>query len=148
MKIEPSTSLRDYTSLSLGAEGRARGGEPRTATTAPMSVLGHRCPNLGPEVLNTSPRVEFPKGRRLVTVGWPGVSTTRGGRARAPFLAACLALACGRDAERWDAPVELPRLARAAEGFQLRYILGSCMYGTTPLAEILPEVARSSGAAS
>jgi sugar phosphate isomerase/epimerase len=36
-----------------------------------------------------------------------------------------------------------PRLARAAEGFQLRYLLASSLYGTLPLAEILPEVARS-----
>ncbi len=31
---------------------------------------------------------------------------------------------------------------RAGERFRLRYILGSCMYGTTPLAELLPEVAK------
>ena len=35
------------------------------------------------------------------------------------------------------------KLSLAAEGFRLRYILGSCLYGTTPLAEILPEVAKS-----
>jgi len=33
-------------------------------------------------------------------------------------------------------------LARAAQDFKLRYILGSCMYGTTPLTEIVPEVAK------
>ncbi|MBI3462652.1 MAG: sugar phosphate isomerase/epimerase [Planctomycetes bacterium] len=33
-------------------------------------------------------------------------------------------------------------LAKGVEDFQLRYVLGSCMYGTTPLAEILPEVAK------
>lgn len=38
------------------------------------------------------------------------------------------------------------RTAAAAEpAFRLRYILGSCMYGTTKLAEILPEV-RTTGA--
>jgi sugar phosphate isomerase/epimerase len=36
-----------------------------------------------------------------------------------------------------------PRFARAAEGFQLRYLLASSLYGTLPLADILPEVARS-----
>ena len=35
--------------------------------------------------------------------------------------------------------------ARAQEPFRLRYILGSCMYGTLPVAEILPEV-RKAGA--
>ncbi len=29
-----------------------------------------------------------------------------------------------------------------AEGFQLRYIVASCMYGTAPLAEIVPEVPK------
>ncbi|MCO6459022.1 MAG: sugar phosphate isomerase/epimerase [Pirellulaceae bacterium] len=40
-------------------------------------------------------------------------------------------------------------LAVAAEqaGFQPRYLLASCMYGYTPLAEILPEVARTGAAA-
>ena len=52
-----------------------------------------------------------------------------------------VALASGAWASR-------PRLARAAarmegEPFRLRYMLGSCMYGTTALAEILPEVSRS-----
>jgi len=32
---------------------------------------------------------------------------------------------------------------RAAEQFALRYVLASCMYGTAPLADILPEVART-----
>jgi sugar phosphate isomerase/epimerase len=36
-----------------------------------------------------------------------------------------------------------PRFARAAEGFPLRYLLASSLYGTLPLADILPEVARS-----
>ena len=36
-----------------------------------------------------------------------------------------------------------PALARPDEKFELRYVLGSCMYGTTALAEILPEVERS-----
>jgi len=36
-----------------------------------------------------------------------------------------------------------PRLAWAADSFQLRYLLASSLYGTLPLAEILPEVARS-----
>src|SRR5687767_6967355 len=35
------------------------------------------------------------------------------------------------------------RLTRAADELQLRYILGSCMYGITPLAEILPEAAKT-----
>src|SRR5690606_6437273 len=36
-------------------------------------------------------------------------------------------------------------LLRAADssGLRLRYILGSCMYGKLPLAEILPEVRRT-----
>lgn len=33
-------------------------------------------------------------------------------------------------------------VAQGAEDFKLRYILGSCMYGTTPVTEILPEVAK------
>jgi sugar phosphate isomerase/epimerase len=33
--------------------------------------------------------------------------------------------------------------AGSAEPFALRYILGSCMYGTTALAEILPEVSKT-----
>ena len=37
------------------------------------------------------------------------------------------------------------RAAEDASGFKPRYILGSCMYGTMPLAEILPEV-RKTGA--
>ena len=35
-----------------------------------------------------------------------------------------------------------PWLAAETPGFRLRYILGSCMYGTTKLAEILPEVKK------
>ncbi len=38
----------------------------------------------------------------------------------------------------------LPQMACAGEpSFRLRHILGSCLYGTAPLAEILPEVAKS-----
>jgi sugar phosphate isomerase/epimerase len=33
--------------------------------------------------------------------------------------------------------------AEAGSGFRLRYFLASCMYGTLPLAEILPEVAKA-----
>ena len=32
--------------------------------------------------------------------------------------------------------------AKEVDSFELRYMLGSCMYGYTPLAEILPEVAK------
>lgn len=38
-----------------------------------------------------------------------------------------------------------PCLAEPAERFRLRYVLGSCMYGKTKLAEIVPEV-RKTGA--
>jgi sugar phosphate isomerase/epimerase len=34
-------------------------------------------------------------------------------------------------------------LSAETPGFKLRYILGSCMYGTTKLAEILPEVKKT-----
>ena len=38
----------------------------------------------------------------------------------------------------------VPRLrADDSEDFQLRYIVASCMYGTAPLAEIVPEVAKT-----
>ena len=63
-------------------------------------------------------------------------STPKGTRARREFLAAGLAAgtAC-----------LLPRtsLARSLPKLKLRYILGSCMYGYTELAEILPEVAKT-----
>jgi sugar phosphate isomerase/epimerase len=36
----------------------------------------------------------------------------------------------------------LTRPAVAADGFQLRYVVASCMYGTTSLAEIVPEVRK------
>lgn len=36
--------------------------------------------------------------------------------------------------------------ADAAPGFRLNYILGSPMYGTTPLAEVLPEVGKTGAA--
>ncbi len=36
-----------------------------------------------------------------------------------------------------------PRQAHAADDFKLRYLLASSLYGTLPLAEILPEVVRS-----
>jgi hypothetical protein len=36
-----------------------------------------------------------------------------------------------------------PRVASAAPDFRLRYVLASSMFGTLPIAEILPEVARS-----
>ncbi len=41
------------------------------------------------------------------------------------------------------------RFARAAESslLRLKYIVGSCMYGYTPVAEILPEVAKTGAAA-
>ncbi len=35
------------------------------------------------------------------------------------------------------------RLVAAASAFRFRYILGSCMYGKTKLAEILPEVSKA-----
>ena len=39
--------------------------------------------------------------------------------------------------------VATPALARQAD-FRFKYLLASCMYGTMPLAEILPEVAKAS----
>ncbi len=43
----------------------------------------------------------------------------------------------------------LPRMSRGAEptGFRLRYIVGSSMYGYTPLHEILPDVRKADAAA-
>jgi sugar phosphate isomerase/epimerase len=37
--------------------------------------------------------------------------------------------------------------AHAADDFRLRYFLASCMYGTSPLAEILPEVSKAGAVA-
>lgn len=57
----------------------------------------------------------------------------------------------GQTAAAAAAATWLPHLAGADpagsgatgnDGFRLRYIVGSCMYGYTPLAEILPEVAK------
>ncbi|WP_417731509.1 sugar phosphate isomerase/epimerase family protein [Rosistilla oblonga] len=46
------------------------------------------------------------------------------------------------------AALALPQFARAANsGFQFRYLLGSCMYGYAPVAEILPEVAKTGSVA-
>ncbi len=39
------------------------------------------------------------------------------------------------------------RAAKPAGAFQLDYVLSSAMYGTTPLAEVLPEVARAGASA-
>jgi sugar phosphate isomerase/epimerase len=51
-----------------------------------------------------------------------------------------VAAACSASAVLWPCP----RFAAAATGsFRLHYILGSCMYGKTRLAEILPEVRKT-----
>ena len=33
----------------------------------------------------------------------------------------------------------------ASSGFKLNYLVSSAMYGTTPLAEVLPEIAKTMG---
>jgi len=53
---------------------------------------------------------------------------------RRAFAQLCAATAAGMLA---------PRGALAAKDFRLRYVLASAMYGTLPVAEILPEIARS-----
>ncbi|QGJ70099.1 Xylose isomerase domain-containing protein TIM barrel [Planctomycetales bacterium 10988] len=61
-------------------------------------------------------------------------------RSRRDFLKqGTLATAAMLTSSRWL------QAAKAKSGFELKYIVGSCMYGTTKLSEILPEV-RKTGA--
>jgi hypothetical protein len=114
MKIEPSTSLRDSTSRSVGSERRAPGPYPRAEATTPTSTPS-RGPNHGPEPLNASPSVEFPKRGRLVTVARARVSTIRARLAAAAGIGVWLgALGCLPDEERGDRRFEPPALARPA----------------------------------
>src|SRR5687768_2734723 len=100
MRIEPRTSLRDYTSRSVGSERRALGPDPRAEATTPTSIL-ERGPDHGPEPLNASSCVEFPKRGRLVTVARAGVSTLRAWLVAVAGVAAWLgASGCLPDAER------------------------------------------------
>jgi len=112
MKIEPSTSLRDSTFGSVGGERQAHGPDDRAALTTPTSTPNRRLDH-GPEPWNASPRVEFPESRRLVTVAWAGVSTTRTGLVAARWAGACLvALACSLDSKGSDSLAEPPGLSR------------------------------------
>ncbi len=80
----------------------------------------------------------------------------RGSARRPPDLAAvastrrefgrwCGAVAAAASISSWSLATQAAE--HEEDSFTLRYLLGSCMYGKLPLAEILPEVAKTGAAA-
>src|SRR5688500_6135359 len=137
MRIEPRTSLRDYTSRSVGSERRAPGRDPRAEATTPMSIL-ERGPGHGPAPLDASSSIELPRRGRLVTVARAGVSTLRAWLAPVAGAAACLgASGCLPDAERGGRRFEPPPLANPAGAHPAAARPGAVQPSALPPAALL-----------
>jgi hypothetical protein len=106
---------------------------------------------VGQGIAGDPPRISRSRKHRMAAggsgsreVGTPAsrsVAAERGTLSRRGFCAGVLAASA---AQMLGRPVSA---APVPETFRLKYILGSCMYGYTPLDEILPEVSKIGAAA-